>query len=169
MTRIKYILTILTVVIIQSCISSSADEIEKREEPDKVVLKKFGINTKGKILYQFYQSYGFTDKEEQLIMIVDPDKFDFLTNDLPFDSIKIKRMEYIDFRKFRTNAQINFEPDKAMFSDIQLESWEYDNGDNKKVFCGQGKYKIAKSKSLETIFLYDQKSKLLYIESKRVK
>ena len=158
----------MTVVIAQSCVSSSSVKVERLSEPDNFLLDEFGLKNPGKIIYQFYQSYGFTDKEEQLIMIVEPGNLDFLTNDLPFDSIEIRIMERIDFRKFLKSGQINFEPDKVMHTDIRLESWEYGNWE-KKIFCEEGRYKLVKDDTLETVILYDYMTKLLYVESKKSK
>jgi len=166
----KYILHILTLVLFQNCISSSTDNIERLEEPDYFILNDFGLNNKtGKIIYQFYQSYGFTDKEEQLIMIVEPYNFGVLKYDLPIDSLKIRRIKHIDFRKFTKNGQIDFGPEKIMHTDIRLKSWEYDKSNKKKVFCREGKYSLLKNDSLETIIIYDEKTKLIYVECKKNK
>ena len=165
----RYILYILTVLLFQNCISLSTDNIESLEEPDYFILNNFGLNKMGRITYQFYQSYGFTDKEEQLIMIIEPNNVDFLKYDLPIDSLKIITVEHIDFRKFTKSGQIDFEPEKIMHADIRLKSWEYDKGDKKNIFCREGKYSLLQNDSLETIIIYDKKTKLMYVESKKNK
>ena len=165
----RYILYILTFSLFQNCISVSTDNIQRLEEPNYFILNDFGLHKTGKIIYQFYQSYGFTDKEEQLIMIIEADNVDMLKYDLPIDSLKIRRIEHIDFIKFTNNGQIDFEPEKTIHSDIRLKSWEYDVSDKKKVFCKEGKYSLFQNDSLETIIIYDEKTKLMYVESKKNK
>ncbi len=167
--EMRYLLTLLIAFIFQSCISPSSEKIETLKNPDILILKDFGLNVSGEIIYQFYQSYGFTDKEEQLIMIVKPNDIEYLVNELPFDSVEIRKMERIDFTKFIKDDQINFEPDKIMQADIRIEAKEYDKGDKRNVFYGRGKYKLSKSDTLETAILYDGQTKLLYVESKKNK
>jgi hypothetical protein len=162
-----YSLTILTAILIQSCIPPSTDQTEKIDTPDHTKTKDFGIEITGQTIYQFYQKYGFTDLEEQLILIVKPDNVDFLTADLPFDSLDIKRLEKIDLRKFIKDKPVIFAPEKTMQADIRLESKEYDSGQDKSVFHNEGKYGLTKTDTTETIFMFDSQTGLMYVESKK--
>lgn len=90
--------------------------------PDNAKMTDFGIKINGQIIYQFYQKYGFTDIEEQLIMVVKPGNIDDVTTDLPFDSLDIKRLGKIDLRKFIKDKPVIFAPEKTLQADIRLES-----------------------------------------------
>lgn len=52
----------------QSCNSSTQPSVIKN--PDYKILKQFKIETTGQVIYQLYQKYGFTDIEEQLVLVL---------------------------------------------------------------------------------------------------
>jgi hypothetical protein len=163
----KYIITLLTLVFIQACIPPSIDKTEKITKPDNTKIKDFGIQITGETIYQFYQKYGFTDQEEQLILIVRPDNTDLLSMALPFDSVEIKKIERIDMRKLVKDKPINFEPEKTLQTDIRIESKEFDSGKDKIVHHVAGKYRLVQNDSVETVYIFDSETGLLYIESKK--
>ncbi len=162
-----YSMTILILILIQSCIPPSTDQIEKIDTPNNSKIKDFGIKITGQIIYQFYQKYGFTDLKEHLILIVKPENVDHISTDLPFDSLDIKRVEKIDMQKFIKDKPIIFVYEKNMHTDIRLESEEYDSGKEKLVFHENGKYELIQTDSTETIFVFDSQTGLLYAESKK--
>jgi len=84
---------------------------------------------------------------------------------LPFDSLDIIKPGKIDMGKFLKDKPVNFAPEKTAQSDIRLESREYDSGQDKSVFHNQGKYMLTKNDSIETIYVFDNQTRLLYIES----
>ncbi|MEM7655477.1 MAG: hypothetical protein AAF399_05055 [Bacteroidota bacterium] len=165
----KYSLAIWIILVSQSCIPPSTDQVVQLTKPDNNIIKDFGYTVSGQVLYQFYQQYGFTDLEEQLIMIVRPGEVDYLISVLPFDTLDINRLEKIDMRKFIKGKSIMFAPEKAIHSDIRLTSQEYDSGQTITVFHEAGKYGWTQTDTTETIFVFDSKTNLLYVESKKWK
>ncbi|MEH0154517.1 hypothetical protein V6R21_10260 [Limibacter armeniacum] len=165
--RILYKAIIVILALNQSCITPSTDEIQKIDKPDYLKIKSFGIGETGQIIYQFYQKYGFTDLEEQLILITKPEKIDFLTSDLPLNLTDLQNLEKIDVRKFKRDTSIIYEVEKYIHSDMRLESEEFDSSKNKSVFHVKGKYKFVQTDSVETLWLFDKQTGLMYIESKK--
>ena len=162
-----YFYEFLIVVLLGSCILPSTDKIKNLDNPDNSITKEFGIDIDGKIIYQFYQKYGFSDFEEQLILIVKTNTVDFLTTKLPFDSKKKKKLNRIDLNKFIIDKPINFDSEKTIQSDIRLTSKEYDARKNDLVLYNNGNYKLIHNDSIETIYVYDWLNGLMYIESKK--
>lgn len=102
----KYLLVILLITNITSCIPPSEAKIEKMESADGILHMDFEVLASGEILYQFYHKYGFTDIEEQFITIIRCDEIEvsFLDSTLPLDTNKMKELSKIDIRKFRTDS-----------------------------------------------------------------
>jgi hypothetical protein len=165
----KAYIVITLMVTIQSCIFPNSNQIEKIDRPDKEKAKDFGVKTYGEIVYQFYEKYGFTDIEEHLIMIVKSDNVNFLTSTLPFDSIATKGLQRIDLKKFTNDSPVNFELEKSLQEDIRIEGKEFDGRQEKPVFHDCGKYGITMNDSIETVYVFDNRTGLLYIESKKLK
>jgi hypothetical protein len=163
----KYFIVFFTIILTQSCLSPSNVQINKIDKPDDSKTKVFGIKAKGKIFYQFYQKYGFNDLEEQLIMILKPDKLDRFKQSLPISSKNLDRFNKIDMGKFILDKPINFKQEKTIQSDIRLEATEFNSGDTTSIFYKTGTYKFKITNGIETIYVYDNKSGLMYIESKR--
>ncbi len=165
-SRFCFIL-ILVLGILPSCITPSSDRPKQLDKPDIQILNEFGINVNGRVVYQFYQKYGFTDLEEQVILIIEPDSHFVLDAHLPFDSVDVEKINVIDMRKFIEDGPINFWPEKHINADIRLESLEYDTLGDKSVFHSVGTYSIVQTDSVETLYVLDEQSGMMYIESKR--
>lgn len=164
-----YIIITLMGMTIQSCSPSSSNQIEKIDKPDREKVRDFGINVSGEIVYQFYEKYGFTDIEEHQLLIVKSDNVDFLTSTLPFDSIDIRRVQRIDLRKFIKDKPVDFESEKIFQQDVRIESKEFDVRKEIPVFHNEGKYGITLNDSVETVYVFDQRTGLMYVDSRRVK
>jgi len=164
--RIYCLITLIS-IFIQSCIPSSTDQIEIIDTPDILTIDTFGVDTTGQIIYQLYQKYGFTDLEEQLILIIKPEKISNLTSVLPFDSLDIQRIEKIDLRKFIKGTLLNIALEKLIYSDIRIESKEFYSGQSKSIFYNKGQYQLVKTDTTEIIYVFDYQTGLMYIESKK--
>jgi hypothetical protein len=164
-----YTIIALIGITIQSCSHPSSNSIEKISKPDRKKVKDFGINISGDIVYQFYEKYGFTDIEEHQILVVKSDNVSFLTSTLPFDSIDIRRLQRIDLRKFIKDKPVDFEPEKIFQEDIRIESKEFDARKEMPVFHDEGKYGITLNDSVETVYVFDKRTELMYVESRKLK
>lgn len=136
-------------------------------KPDNTILKDFGIENNGRIVYQFYEKYGFTDIEEHLILLVETDNFDHLNYDLPLESDLNLSFVKIDLKKFETDEKLNLNLEKELHSDIRIDSKEYDSGVLPDFSFQKGKYHLTRTDTIETIYILDSISGLLYIESKK--
>ena len=165
MKRFRIYILILTLTLTQSCLPPSKDQIQKIETPDKALLSDFGIELSGEIIYQFYQKYGFTDLEEQLILVMKPRGFDLKMSDQPLNSPEIKSLQKTSIRKFTDNQPIDFTHEKFQQADIRLESKEYDSGQSKSVHFNNRTYRIIQTDSTETIYVLDHQTQLMYVES----
>lgn len=163
----RKLILLLTLTLIQSCIPPSADKTERLTQPDNTKIKRFAIQITGETIYQFYQKYGFNETEEQLILIVKPDNTDLLKLPLPIDSADIKKLKSINMEKLIKDKPINFESEKTLQSDIRIESEEFDSGKDKTIYHTKGKYKLVQNETTETIYIFDSKTGLVYIESKK--
>jgi len=149
--------------------SFKLNKIEQINKPEYNVVNDFGMKINGEIIYQFYNQYGNTDIEEHLIMIVKQDNISFLNSSLPLDSTDIKKLSRINFRKFTMGKPVNIEPEKKCQEDIRNESREFKGRKETYVFYGEGKYGITFNDSIETLYVFDNKTGLMYVESKNVK
>jgi len=147
------------------CITPSEQVIDIRDSPDLDIQKKFNIDTKGEIVHQFYQSYGWDDKMEQLIMIFEKKQFSVFAAKLPMDSIQVSNLRWVNKEKFNKQEGIDYKMDQYLHADIRLESFLFDDKSDVTICKRSGEYTILSNDTLETIMIRDSQSDLLYIES----
>jgi hypothetical protein len=154
---------------LQSCIPSSKETIKKLNSIDESLIKKFGLIIEGKTVYQLYQKYGFTDVEARLIMVVIPSKTESYDKFIPLDSLRIENDLKLNIEKFLANDSINFKIERDYQNDIRLESMEFDLNEKKEILLKNCRYLIYKNDSVQTLILFDEMSRQLFIESKKSK
>ena len=165
---INIILTAIVLTIsTSSCLPPSSIKVKEIQSPETNYIENFNLKFDGEILYQFYQKYGFTDLEEQLILIVKPNSTDLLINELPFNTMEFNRLERIQTNYFFNQAFLNLKVKKDAFMDIRIESKEYNPIDTIKFDASKGKYLILTTDSVETLYVWDSNNNYLYIESNK--
>lgn len=155
-------------ILLQSCIPPSTEPVTQLDQPDRSKIDAFGIQVSGQIAYQFYHKYGFTDIEEHLILVVQPDEPLALGSDLPMTVVDADRLKVINKSKFTKDSTLNFAPGTYAHADIRIEALEFYAGQELQIFVKSGTYEIIQTDSAETLILSDEQSGMVYIESKTV-
>ena len=167
----KQILIIVIFVFLNSCGNQSKrNEVEELSEPKMDLYTQFDFKPNGKIIYQLYHEYGFTDKVWHLISIVKPESELKLDYKLPLDNtILSKNIDRINLEKFIDSFPIQIIKEYQINSDITISAKEYHNKEFKlNVNHSIGTYSFQKSDSIYMLRIYDEKNGLEYIELKKI-
>lgn len=138
----------------------------------KIPLNKFMIDNNidsTNIKYQYYQKFGFTDICEHIRILSKIDSIPNLANDLPIsyaDRNLINRISNKTDSIFGDKILINYR-DRNVFSDIELDFYEFQSDSNLVLNLTNGKYQVRISDFESELIIYDNKNKLIYYEIHR--
>jgi len=161
------ILKIIIIIFLTGCTAKSTEELEDIQNPNPVSLTDFGIKTNGLILFQLYQHYGFTDSEEQLILITQTNDKPKNLKSFPISNEDQTKLNRINTEKFNSTEFIAYKADMNANSDIRNNGYVYNRMKNIRITTNNSFYSISTNNQSETLTLYNTDSKLLFIESKR--
>jgi hypothetical protein len=147
----------------------STSPIEELSEADYRLYDGFNIEPTGKLIYQFYHSYGFTDKVNHLISISKHDTLLVFEHQLPLDSAILTKIDRIYTEKFAEGYPIQFPQDYKMNADVTIEARQYHDTLYKlNVSHEHGTYQVRKDSNVQMIRIFDTELNLEYIEVKEI-
>lgn len=145
-----------------SCGSNSKAE----NKPNNKLAADYGIDAT-KLVYQYYQKFGFTDLCEDLRMVSKQEVSPEFTKKLPFSTDDLKtingfsnKIDSINGQRVLLNSSI-----RKHFYDVELEFVEYVTDSTFSVELTNGEYEIIETELKSVIKVYDRTNDLLYIES----
>ena len=148
--------------------ASDSNGILELTKPKMEFYNQFDFKPNGKITYQFYHEYGFTEKFWHLITITKPEFPPNLKYHLPLDDSILKKLKKIDLQKFIKNKPIMFNGDYKINSDITLTAEQFHNKESDLNIGHQnGTYSVEINKGIELIRIYDADKGIEYIELKK--
>ena len=130
-------------------------------------LNEFGIDNNGQILFELYQHYGFTDSEEQLIIITRTKAKPYNLKPFPISDEDRKIAKLINIEKYTSNDSINYKLDINDNADLRNNGYIYNRKDNIRITTDNLFYSISKNNRSETLIVYNANSNILLIESKK--
>ena len=169
MKKRSNLILLILLTIINGCIFPSEVKVEKRIDLDSKILNEFGIDENDEIYYQLYHSYGWNQKMEQLVVIVENQPASVFAAKLPIPKAELKKLKWINIKKYLDYDTIPIRLDLEIHSDIRLKSFEYMIGNNLNVSSQVGEFMITRNDSIEMIILRDSSANRLYYESIKCK
>lgn len=165
--KMKTIVNFIIILFLTSCNPKSTEELKVIQNPNLVSVNEFGIDNNGQILFELYQHYGFTDSEEQLIIITrnkaKPDNL----KPFPISDEDRKIAKLINIEKYTSNDSINYKLDINDNADIRNNGYIYNRKENIRITTDNLFYSISRNNRSETLIVYNANSNILLIESKK--
>ncbi|MDX1907605.1 MAG: hypothetical protein SF053_11270 [Bacteroidia bacterium] len=162
----KYIAAyfLLSLSLLSACLPPSQDEVRHLPAPDTALAATLGIREQGEIVYQWYETYGFTDVVQHLILVLKPASAPDLSNTLPISPQVLERFSMLNSQKYQNAAVLDGSAEKHLQADIRLSAREYGTDTTLVLSLRKGRYAFTRSDSTETLRLYDPASGWLFVE-----
>ncbi|MEM6263747.1 MAG: hypothetical protein AAGI38_14635 [Bacteroidota bacterium] len=164
----RSLIILILAVLVSGCFSEGTGEKDSQlQQPDMELYPQFGYKPSGKIVYQLYHEYGFTDVVCHLITILVPDSVEQLAHDLPIDSGVMAQVPEIYTEKFVEGYPIQFFNEFSMNADISNKVKRFhDTTFNINISHVNGTYTIRRIGKTHMLKLIDEDSGLAYVELK---
>lgn len=138
------------------------------DQPDYNLIEEFGIDS-SELVYQYYQSFGFTDLCEDLRLISKQPIAPGLQNNLPLTQEDLSVINSFPNKSDSLQEKIilgNLEARSAQ-QDIESRFLEYIPDSSLAFQLMEGEYEIIQTDTSAIIRIFDSINKLLYIEVHR--
>lgn len=145
--------------------NKSEKTINRIDYLDSNLVKRFDLDT-SKIVYQFYQEFGFTDLCKQIRLVSQTDSFPDLNNMLPISQDDLKKINSIPNKMdsiFR-DSLIPIYSGRFYFQDIELDYFSYQPDSSLTIGLKKGKYDLVQTGLRTELIIFDSFKNMLYIE-----
>lgn len=164
MKTLTYLLIPLAVFHLFSCSTTESND----NTPNYNVIEKYNIDST-KLTYQYYQTFGFGEKCEDLRLVFNMNKEVVLKSQLPISQKDLKRINGFDNKADKLEGtSISFNHNsRAVFNDIELEYIKFIKDTSVSINLLKGTYEIETKEFESTLKVYDTETNNLYIETHR--
>ena len=132
------------------------------------IINEFKLDS-SKVIYQFYQKFGFTDLCEDIRIVSSLESSPNLKNELPISIENLKIINSFSNKVDSFNGkEISIVPNlRNVFNDIELIYNEYITDSVFTISFNKGKYELTNYKFESTLKIYDEESGMFYLEIHR--